>query len=108
MAFIRQVTSLWTEWSKAHTSHVMGSRPDVVSRPARRRDFWGSKQEAAPYPPTRLFAVRLRLLSDSLASAFAPFLVELFAAGRFDRTPSLFLGTVPVLADARTPHASLR
>jgi len=70
-------------------------------------DFGGQNTEAPPLPiSSRLFAVRHRLRSDSLARAFAPLMVELFTVGVFVPTPSLVRGPVSLVAKLKAPHAS--
>lgn len=66
----------------------------VFQAPARSQfphccDFSETKQEALAYPKRRPFAVRYRLRWFLLARAFAPFMVELFAAECLARSPVL-------------------
>lgn len=62
----------------------------------------GRTYKRPPIPQEQLFAVRLRLRSDSLARAFAPFMVELFTA-RFFRTCAGHDGPVPLVAKRKLP-----
>ena len=87
--FVRPVTSV-VGCPTGEPPHVRPSRGGAVSAgPSGPVDFGGPNAEASPYPPmTGLFPVRHRPGSDSLARAFAPLVVELFAAGCFARTPA--------------------
>jgi len=53
-----------------------------------------------------VFAVRHRLRSNSLARAFAPFVVELFAVGCLNPTPDPVKGPIPPVTRPEAPHAS--
>ena len=87
------------------------ARPPLPGRRSFRRawrdDFWGANTEASPYPSvTGLFPVRHRPGSDSLATAFAALVVELFAAGVLSPGRRLRYQPVPRVATPGTPHAS--
>jgi hypothetical protein len=61
---------------------------------------------SAPLPVNaRIVPVRHRLRKDLPASSFLPFVVELFAAGCFARSPSLVMGPVPLVAQQGAPYA---
>src|ERR1051326_940997 len=76
--------------------HVSASRPSIVSASVRRR-FLGHETRSVPLPKnvgfSRFGTVSTRSL---LPSAFAPFMVELFAAGFFARSPELVAPVPPV------------
>src|SRR5207244_2353027 len=76
--------------------HVPASRQGIVSASVRRR-FLGHETRSVPLPKndglSRFGTVSIRSL---LPSAFAPFMVELFASDRLNRTPELVAPVPPV------------
>jgi hypothetical protein len=94
-AFARPVTSVAAVTPQAVAVRPASRRQRRLRGPSRPR-FPPTKTEARGTPRLQLFPVRLRLWTDSLARAFAPFVVELFAAGDFPRTPAPVKGPIPL------------
>lgn len=81
--------------------YVQGSRPGIVSPDV--SGISGDRNQKPPLTRQRpLFAVRRRLRADSPASPCGPFMVELFAAGCFPRTPG-WSGPVAPLTERELP-----
>lgn len=102
-----QVTSLSGVTRRTPPLYAPGSRPAIVStRLVPLRVISGNRTQKRSLTLQRwVFAVWHRLLPNSLASARAPFMVELFAVGRLTRSPSLSrLG--PSCHQLGAPHAS--
>src|ERR1051326_1136878 len=82
--------------------HVSAARPSIVSAGMSRR-FLGHETRSVPLPKndgfSRFGTVSIRSL---LPSAFAPFMVELFIAGFFVRTPEL-VAPVPLVTKRKLP-----
>jgi hypothetical protein len=97
-------------FAKAVTSldqfpYVQGSRPGIVSAQAILSDFWGQNLEAPPYPSGKVFLTRFGTVSAYAyrQGPYAPFMVELFAAGLFSRAPSIVVCPVARVAAYRLP-----
>lgn len=84
---------------------MSGLPPGIVSlKNSILEDFPRQNTEAPGYPSAkRLFAVRHRLSRNSLARAFAPFIVELFTVGLFVPSPELVIAPVRFVAKAKLP-----
>src|SRR5580692_4691156 len=93
--FTLMVTSLGGPTSTP-SLHVSASRPTIVSASVCWR-FLGHETRSVPLPKSddcsRFGTVSIQSL---LPSAFAPFMVELFIAGFFARTPELVAPAAPV------------
>ena len=71
-------------------------------------DFWEQNLEALPYPPGKVFLTLFGTVSACTyrQGPYAPFMVELFAASPFGRTPSLVIGPAARVATCRLPTAA--
>ena len=71
-------------------------------------DFRGQNLEAPPYPPTKVFLTRFGTVSDCVhrQGLDAPFMVELFAAGCFGRSPSVVIRPVAYVTAHKLPTAA--
>ena len=106
LTFAQPFTSLAGVIRRAFSLYVPGSRPGIVSRDSHEpRISAGRTQKLRLTPQRKAFAVRHRLRLDSLARAFAHFVVKLFIAkpfsfvadlsqeGRFRQSPGRKLPT---------------
>ncbi len=87
LVFLSLLTSLADVTRRTLSSYVPGSRPGIVSgtilvpiSASRTQKLWLTRRRKA-------FAVRRRLQGESLAGAFAPFMVELFMRRHFCQPP---------------------
>lgn len=99
--YIESVTSL------DHSPCVQGSRPAALSI-RRRRMISAYENRSSAYRLAKVFLTRFGTVSDSIhrQELDAPFVVELFAVGRFGPTPSVVVRPVECVAASELPTSA--
>ena len=100
-----QITT-WDEFPQF--PYVPGFRRGIVSAQALLADFWGQNLEAPPYPSGKGVLTRFGTVSACTyrQGPYAPFMVELFAAGLLSRAPSIIICPAACVAAYRLPTAA--